>query len=100
MSKSGYQCRSLQVVRLVGVACPIRSWLGTSYKRKVSIRASYAEICYAFNTFNEAKKAKTGREHFQLSHVSQGSHILQLLCEGQPGHWLLMSNSNHSSTLW
>ena len=100
MSTSGHQWRSLQAVRLVGVAHPIRSWLGTPYKRKVCIKASCAEICYAFNTSNEAKKARTGREHFQLSHVSPGSHILQLLCEDQPGHWLLMNNSNHSSTLW
>lgn len=51
-------------------ACPIWSWLGTPCKPTVCIRASCAEICCAFNTSNEAKKARTGREHFQLSHVT------------------------------
>lgn len=62
------------------------SWPGTPCKSNVCIRASYAEIRCAFNTSNEEKEARTGTEYFQLSHVSQGSHILQLLCGDKPGH--------------
>lgn len=59
---------------------------GTPRKPTARFSDSCAEICCAFNTSSEAERARTGRGYFQPSHVSQGAHILQLLCGELPGH--------------
>lgn len=66
-----------------------------TFEPNVCPRASCAEICCAFNTSKEAKAARTGREYFRLSHVSQGPHRLQLLRGDKPGR--LVAHEQFSS---